>query len=354
LSNFQNENTIRVGVFFGGKSSEKEISLESGRHIYNSLDREKYEVIPIFVDSKLGFWKVDEELLWMNATEDIAKSLKTKAKRFYYEGIKKEIEFAFLGLHGKFVEDGSLQGLLEILEIPYNGPRVLGAAIGMDKIFQKKLLKAVGVKYTPHIVVNEEDIKSPSASLGLIQNVKNELRYPCIVKPSREGCSTGLSKVKNESELIPALKEALKWDREVMVEKFMGEMMEVTCTVLGNGEPYALLPTETPAKGDFLTVEEKFLPGDAQMITPPRVSKEDVKKMQEEFVKAYQAMNLCVYSRIDGWWDTKKKELYINEPNTLPGVTPSTHVFHQAAEADMTPTDFFTKIIDFSLQASKN
>lgn len=343
---------LKVGVLFGGSSSEKEISLESGRHIYNSLDRDKYEVIPIFVDSNLKFWIIDEGLLWMNATSDIEKNLKGRGQRLYYEDLKKKLDLAFLGLHGKFVEDGSLQGLLEILEVPYNGPRILGSAIGMDKIFQKKLLKAAGINYTPHVVVTDEDLKSNK--VNIVNKVIKEISLPCIVKPSREGCSIGLSKVTKKEDLKKALKQALKWDTKIMVEKFMGDMMEVTCTVLGNDEPYALMPTETPAKGDFLTVEEKFLPGDAQMITPPRVPKEDVKKMQEEFVKAYKAMNLSVCSRIDGWWDFLEKTLYINEPNTLPGVTPSTHVFHQAAEAGMSTSDFFDKVINYSSEYKKN
>ncbi len=338
--------SMRVGVFFGGCSSEKEISLESGRHIYNSLDSSKYHIIPIYVSYDLKFYEVAERLLWMNATADIEKCLATDATRIYFEELKDKIDFAFLGLHGKYVEDGALQGLLEILEIPYNGPRIIGAAIGMDKIFQKQLLKAAGLNYAPHIVIRKTDLEN---NLGQMENkIEKELGFPCVVKPSREGCSTGISKVNDRAAIKPALEEAFKWDDVIMAEKFM-HMMEVTCTVIGNEHPIALLPTETPFKGEFLTLEEKFLPGDAQMITPPRVPEEDVKKMQEEFVKAYRAMNLRVYTRIDGFWDTKERKLYINEPNTLPGVTPSTMVFHQAAEAGMSPGGFFDKLIELAL-----
>jgi len=340
---------LRVGLFFGGSSSEKEISLESGRHIYNSLNREKYRTIPIFVDSGLKFWSIPEDLIWMNATSDIEASLQKKAKKIRYEDLVNIIDFAFLGLHGKFVEDGAMQALLEILAIPYNGPRMLGSAIGMDKAFQKMVLRSKGLNVVKHIVVATEKYKKDYNSI--LASVKKQVGFPCIVKPSREGCSTGLSKVEKAGGLKKALSEAFKWDTRVLIEEFITHM-EVTCTVLGNEEPYALLPTETPAKGDYLTVAEKFLPGDAQMITPPRVPKSDVIKMQEDFVKAYKAMDLCVYTRIDGFWDKKRKTLYINEPNTLPGVTPSTHVFHQAAEAGMTPADFFDKVIEYSLELS--
>ena len=338
---------MKVGVLFGGYSSEKEISLESGRHIYNSLDTSRFEVIPIYVSTELKFWKITERLLWMNATADIEKSLDSDGEFIPYEKLKDIIDFAFLGLHGKYVEDGALQGLLELQELPYNGPRILGASIGMDKIFQKHVLRAAGLHHAKNVVISDVDYKSNASSLQ--EEVANKLGFPCVVKPSREGCSTGISKVDKKEDLDAAVLEALNWDRNIMVEEFLS-CMEVTCTVLGNETPQALLPTETPSKGDILTVEEKFLPGDAQMITPPRVPEEDVKFMQEEFVRAYKAMNLCVYSRIDGFWDGEKKVLYINEPNTLPGVTPSTHVFHQAAEAGWSPTEFFNKIIDLSLE----
>ncbi len=337
---------MKVGVLFGGCSSEKEISLESGRHIYNSLDRSKYHIIPIYVSYELKFYEIAERLLWMNATADIEKCLQTDAKRIYFEDLKNLIDFAFLGLHGKYVEDGALQGLLEILQIPYNGPRIIGSAIGMDKVFQKQLLKAAGLNYPPHVVIRKYDLEHNLVKIE--ETIEKELGFPCVVKPSREGCSTGISKVRERSQVKNAIQEAVKWDDVVMAEKFMN-MMEVTCTVIGNEHPMALLPTETPFKGEFLTLEEKFLPGDAQMITPPRLPEEDVKKMQEEFVKAYRAMNLRVYTRIDGFWDINERKLYINEPNTLPGVTPSTMVFHQAAEADMSPTAFFDKLIELAL-----
>ena len=339
---------MRVGVLFGGCSSEKEVSLESGRHTYNSLDREKYEVTPIFVDSQLRFWKIPEHLVWMNSTADIERSLEGNADRIYYEELNGLVDFAFLGLHGKFVEDGSLQGLLEMLDLPYNGPRVLGAALGMDKVFQKNMLRAAGIPYTPNVAITAEEYREDPKKV--IAKVEKAFSYPLVIKPSREGCSTGLAKVKAPEQLAPAIEEALRWDNAIMAEKFM-PMMEVTCTVLGNQNPKALLPTETPTKNDFLTVEEKFLFGDAQMFTPPRVPAEDVKAMQATFEAAYKAMNLQVYTRIDGFWDADEKVLYINEPNTLPGITPSTHVFHQAAEAGMSASDFFDKIIELSLEA---
>lgn len=336
---------LKVAVIMGGLSSEKEISLESGRHIYNNLNRGKYEVIPVFMDSEARFWEIEENLVWMNTTMDIQNALKTGGKRLYFENLKK-FTFAFLGLHGKYVEDGCLQGLLEILDIPYNGPGVLGSALGMDKNIAREFFKASGLNFPKSVVVNQKDINS--------ERIKNKmentgLNFPCIVKPTREGCSTALAKVINLEELYKAITEALKWDKEVLIEEDLSNGIEITTTVLGNEKPFALLPTETPKKGAFLTLEEKFLPGDAQMITPPHLPKKAIEAIQAESVKAYQSLGLKVYTRIDAFW--KDKKLYILEPNTLPGVTPSTCVFHQAAEAGMNATQFFDKIIDLSFEA---
>ncbi len=348
----------------GGSSSEREISLESGRHVYNMLDEEKYEPVPMFMDSEHRFWVVPERLVWLNTTADIEVQLAAHAEEVRYEDLKKKIDFAFLALHGKFVEDGSLQGLLEILEIPYNGSGVLTSALGMDKFYQRKLLRAAGLEVPKHIgvqrvsgikyqVLGIDELGIMNYELGdLVKLVEKELGWPCVVKPAREGCSTALAIVKNERQLEKALKEALGFDNVVLIEEDLSKYLEVTTTVLGNEEPVALLPTHTPHKKDYLTVEEKFLPGDAQMITPPKIAKEEVKKIQEETVKAYKALGCKVYSRIDGFWTRKK--LIVLEPNTLPGITPSTMVFHQAAEAGMTPTDFFSRVIELSLEAHED
>lgn len=346
----ENNEKIKIGVFMGGFSSEREISLESGRHIYNSLDPQKYEIIPIFVTTSLEFWIITEAQLWMNSTADIQNELNENCERIEYEKLSEYIEFAFLGLHGKFVEDGALQGLLELLNIPYNGPGILGSALGMDKLYQRKILKAEGFLIPNYVAVTEQDWSSQPENS--ISDIESSISYPIVVKPTREGCSTAVTKVINKDELKNAIDEALKWDKTCICEEFI-DSMEITCTIIGNKDPIALPPTETPKKANVLTVEEKFLPGDASMITPPTgMDETTVKRVQDEFVRAYRTLNLSVYSRIDGFWNDGK--LIILEPNTLPGVTPSTMVFHQAAEAGMNATQFFDKIIELSIEAFEN
>ncbi|MFQ5793469.1 MAG: D-alanine--D-alanine ligase [Candidatus Bipolaricaulia bacterium] len=338
---------LRIGILFGGPSSECEISLESGRHIYNNLDERSCERVPIFVDLERRFWEIDEVLLWMNTTADITEALvESEAVRIPYEALPDRIDFAFLGLHGKYGEDGCLQGLLEILNVPYNGSGILGSAIGMDKHFQRKLLVGAGLRVPQHLGIMIDAWQKDREALE--RRIASEIGFPCIVKPSREGCSLALAKVGTQETLNQAMTAAFEWDNLILIEEFI-DAMEVTCTVLGNDRPEALIPTETPKHGDFLTVEEKFLPGNAPMITPPRASATEIERMRALFVRAYQALNLSVYARIDAFW--RDGELIILEPNTLPGVTPSTMVFHQAAEAGITPREFFDQVIELSLEA---
>ncbi len=271
---------LKIGLFLGGKSSEKEISLESARHVYNNLDEHKYEKILLFVDRNNQIYLIGEPLLWMNTTSDIESNLKKEGERIYFEDLKKTIDFAFVAMHGKFAED-AFPGLFEVLNIPSNGAGVLGGSLSMDKEKQRLLLKAAGLNVPKYIAVKQE--ASKELTNLRIKELKNEIKktigYPCIVKPSREGSSTALARPSNEEELRIALTEAFKYDNTVLVEEALSGK-EVTTTVIGVDEPYALLPTETPAKGDFLTAQEKFLPGDARMITPPNLPKEVIKLNQ--------------------------------------------------------------------------
>jgi len=326
----------KIGILTGGASSEKEISLESGRHVYNSLDDERYEKIPIFVDQNLRIWKIEEGLLWMNTCADIEAGLKTSGKRIDYEDLKDYIDFAFSTLHGKYGED-CFPGLFKLLDIPNNTAGVLGGSIGMDKFFQRKILKAVGLLVPKHVGVERNKWNGRT-----LDRIEKETGYPCIVKPSREGCSMGITKVNRRDEFKKAFGAAFEYDNLILAEEYLAGK-EITTVVWGDENPEALTPTETPYKGDFLSVEEKFLPGDATMITPPNLPKEAVKKIQADSILTYQSLSLRSMARIDGIW--KDGQFYILEPNTPPGMTPSTCIFHQAAEIGMNAREFFDRVI---------
>lgn len=343
---------LTIGVLFGGSSSEKEVSLESGRNVFQKLDREKYEVMPIFIDREHRLWNIDEYLLLQNTTSDIERLLPTKAKSIFYEDLKKILDFAFIVGHGKYIEDGCLQGLLELQKIPYNGSGVLGSALGMDKYIQRKILEANGIAVPAYLAIEEDEWNKCGGEI--INTIKEKIGFPCVVKPTREGCSTALGIVKNEMDLPAAIAAAFHWDKRILIEKrIVGK--EITVSVLGNYlEKEALPATETPWNENlgYLTLQDKFLPGGAEMITPARLSPELTKKVQETAVKVCEALNIIGYPRID-MFVKNNGEVVVLEPNTLPGITPSTMVFHQAAEVGMNPQQFLDKIIELGLEAHR-
>jgi D-alanine-D-alanine ligase len=340
------EERLRVGVLLGGMSSEREISLESGRNVYFNLDPSKYEGIAIFLDDAGHFWQIPLQLLVQNTTVDIAARLEDEAERIVYEDLSSVVDFVYIGLHGKYGEDGCLQGLLELLGVPYTGSGVMASAIGMDKHLQRRLLASAGLRVPRYLAVSERDWEERSEEL--LGQVAGKLGYPCVVKPTREGCSTGLSVVHDAEGIGSALQEAFRWDASALIEEALVGM-EITCAVIGNRELTALPPTETIRKGDFLTVEEKFLPGEGENITPARLPEEAIRKVQDVVIQAYRALGLKAYARIDGF--VVEGEVIVSEANTLPGMTPSTCIFHQAAEAGMSPMQFIDRVIQLSLEA---
>jgi D-alanine-D-alanine ligase len=346
MSDQNSDSKLRVGVVLGGMSSEREISLESGRNICFNLNPMKYEAIPIFLDPNGALWEIPLQLLVQNTTVDILDRLEGEGTRIPYEELPSRVDFVYIGLHGKYGEDGCLQGLLELLGVPYTGSGVMGSAIGMDKHMQRKLLAAAGLKVPKYLAVTESEWLAQSEKI--LGQVEDSLGYPCVVKPTREGCSTGISVVREPGRMGAALENAFTWDNTALIEEALVGM-EITCAVLGNREWTALPPTETIRKGDFLTVEEKFLPGEGENITPARLPEEKIREVQEVMIRAYKALGLKVYARMDGF--VIDGDVVVTEPNTLPGMTPSTCIFHQAGEAGMSPMEFIDRIIELSLEA---
>ncbi len=344
----EEKSRLRVGVIMGGMSWERGISLESGRNIHFNLDSNKYEGIPIFLEGQGRLWEITLPLLVQHTTADIEARLEKEATRIPYEKLKELVDFVYIGLHGKYGEDGCLQGLLELLGIPYTGSGVLASAIGIDKHMTRRLLAAAGIRVPRCLVISEKAWQEQREEME--KEIEETLGYPCVVKPTREGCSIGLSVVRKEEGLAPAMEKAFQYDITCLVEKLL-RGTEITCGVIGNENPIAFLPTETPPRGDFLTVEEKFLPGEGENITPARIPQEMIEKVQKVMVEAYKALGTKVYARIDGF--VVDGEVIITETNTLPGMTPSTCLFHQAAEEGMSPMDLVSKVIELSLEAHR-
>lgn len=337
----------RVGIIMGGVSSEKEISLESGRNIYSKTDRNRYEPISIFMDSRGAFWEIPIKLLMRNSTKDIEEDLPEEAVPIPYEQLKSRVDLLFIGLHGKYGEDGCMQGLLELLKIPYTGSGVLASAIGMDKYVSRKLL-AVSDLDVPRTVPVFRGQWPTENSGEILEKIEKDLGFPCVVKPNREGCSTAVKKVFSRDGIPDALTDAFLWDNTVLVEEFLTGM-EVTCGVIGDDTPVALTPSETIPTNDILSLEDKFLYGQGENKTPARLPEETLKKIQETAVQAFCALDLKGYARID-MIVRDSGQVVVLEPNTLPGMTPSTVLFHQAAASGITPSCLIDRIIESALK----
>lgn len=331
----------------GGISSEKEVSLESGRNIFNKMDRSKFEPLPIFMDKKGRLWEIPLKLLMRNSTSDIEEDLELEARRIPYESLKEEVDLVFLGLHGKYGEDGCLQGVLELLNIPYTGSGVLASALGMNKYMTRRILAINGID-VPHSILVERKVweREPAHVEDMISK---EIGFPCVVKPVREGCSTAVKKVVSVKGIRDALEEVWHWDPAALVEEFI-DGTEVTCGVLEDETPYPLTPSETIPTEDILSLEDKFLYGKGENKTPARLPEETLERIKATAAKAFCALGIRGYARID-MFVRKDGRIAVLEINTLPGMTPSTVLFHQAAAHGLTQTGLISRIIDCAIKA---
>ena len=344
----------RVAVLLGGRSHEKETSLDTGRNIFYKLSPHKYEHFALFVDDNLELYRIDQALLVRNSTKEIKSGLRPEMK-VLWNNLPAIADFVFIGLHGGEGENGSIQGTLEMLGLPYNGSSVLASALCMDKYKTCQFLKSQGFD-VPHNYLMQKQDWSDDRKKELSQITTALGSFPYIVKPHDDGCSILVFKVKNEQELISAI-EAVYADgkQKVLIEEFV-KGMELTVGVIGNTKAQALPPSQAVATGDILTIEEKFLPGSGENQTPaplPAVTLNFVKKIVEE---AYEVLNCKGYARIDCFYQTSKESstgnerLVILEFNTLPGLTPATCIFHQAAEIGLKPMEFIDLIVELGLQ----
>ncbi len=340
---------LRVGIIMGGLSSEKEVSLESGRNIYSKMDRSRFVPIPIFMDQRGRLWEIPLKLLMRNSTSDIAEDLDEEAEAIAYESLRNRVDLVFLGLHGKYGEDGCTQGLLELLGVPYTGSGVLASALGMDKAMARKILAWTGIDVPRSLVVTPRDWNRDPESI--VNRIQEEISFPCVVKPIREGCSTAVTRVATSGGLERALTTAWQWDPTALVEEFI-EGVEVTCGVLEDDFPVALTPSETIPTEEILSLEDKFLYGKGENKTPARVPATVLEEIKKTAVLTFSTLGLRGYARID-MFVRKDGRITVLEPNTLPGMTPSTVLFHQAAAAGLTQTDLITRIILTAIKAHK-
>lgn len=332
---------IKVGVIFGGETVEHEVSIISAVQAMNSMDTEKYDIIPIYI-AKNRTWYTGAMLNDIEIYRDF-EDLKRYAKKvslckrdnhFYLvntSGLIRhdvaELDIAFPIVHGNNAEDGSLQGLLDSIGIPYVGSRVLGSALGQDKVIMKQIFESTKIPCVKYIWFFDSEYVNDSEK---IKKEIQKLGYPVIVKPATLGSSVGITYVKKENEIEEALLDAMKYDTKVVVEKAVENLVEVNCSVLGNYEEQHVGEIEEVMSAEeFLTYQDKYLGNNkggkskgmasTNRIIPARISKELYQEVQDLSKKVFRILNLSGVCRIDFLINKKTGDIYVNEPNTIPG-----------------------------------
>lgn len=318
---------IRVGILCGGKSTEHEISLLSAQNVIDAIDAEKYEVVLLGIDKK-GKWHVyDPSRFLLHAGDPQQVKLQDADEVFLLlpEGkgqlmsVKnlhrtRTVDVIFPILHGQFGEDGTVQGMMRLADVPFVGCDVLGSAIGLDKDVMKRLLEQAGIPVAPYRVVRSFE------TLPRFDEIQKQFGVPFFVKSANSGSSIGVSKVKDADEFQQALDEAFRYDTKVLIEKaIVGR--EIECAVLGNSEPRASQPGEIIPHDDFYSFKAKYVDENGATIQiPAKISKEESGKIREYAIRVFRVLECSGLSRVD-FFLTPSGEIYVNEINTMPGFT---------------------------------
>jgi D-alanine--D-alanine ligase len=357
---------LRIGVLMGGRSIEREVSFNSGRTVCDHLDTQRYTVVPLFQTDTGLLYELPAHFLHRGKIADFYNRLPAEAVKLSWDQLKQRIDFAYIAQHGRYGEDGIMQGMLEVLGIPYLGSKVLGSAIGMEKVTQKEILKSAGIPVPAGIIIHPSDLQTLTTESILTQLATQGVALPIIVKPSHEGSSLGIAVVNLAEDLLTAVKNAALINPEqpqtVLVEEKL-EGMEFVCTSLetiknNNGTItrswFSLPPTEVVIEENttFFDYEQKYMPGRASKITPARCTEETTQNIMLTCQKAAIALGFSTLARIDGFVTTDGSVVII-DPNTLTGMAPSTFLFNQAAEIGMSHTDLINFLIENELHAYK-
>jgi D-alanine-D-alanine ligase len=355
---------LRVGILFGGRSGEHEVSLLSAASVLKAIDKDKYEVVPIGI-TKEGRWLTParaERLLHgkhHQEPEEVGRHLRagdpettlgaavlSKGESVIVPPVPQshglvpfesaspgahthpsehsiDVDVIFPVLHGTFGEDGTVQGLLELADIPYVGAGVLGSAAGMDKDVMKKLFAAAGLPIVKHVTILrgrwEQDRKA------VTREIERKLKYPVFVKPANLGSSVGISKAHDRNELASAIATAAGYDRKIVIEQGVGgrkqKARELEVSVLGNDDPQASVVGEIVPAAEFYDYNAKYLDEGSQLLIPAKIAKKQMQETQRMAIAAFQAVDCCGLARVDFLMDPKTEKIYLNEINTMPGFT---------------------------------
>jgi D-alanine-D-alanine ligase len=337
---------LRVGILFGGRSGEHEVSLASAASVIRGLDPDKYEAVPIGI-SKEGHWlagagaqKMLPDVLrqgqrvMMNADPTDAALVRLDGS-----GGGQRLDVVFPVIHGTFGEDGTIQGLLDLAGLPFVGAGVLGSAIGMDKDVAKRLLQFTDIPVVPWITVHRHEWEANASAIQT--SVEEQFPYPLFVKPATLGSSVGMTKVHSREELAPAITLAAEFAMKIMVERAVSAR-EIEVSVLGNHDPQASIPGEIVPHREFYDYAAKYLEAGTQLLIPAELKPAQIKKFQTMAVAAFRALELSGMARVDFFMEKAAGKIYLNEVNTIPGFT-SISMYPKLWEASGVP---FRELID--------
>jgi len=380
---------LRVGVLFGGRSGEHEVSLLSAASVVNAIDKEKYEVVPIGI-TKEGRWLTAEHAERLltgqheprhlragdpEATAGAAVLEKGEAVVVPPEPVHRErglvpfqseaaalsrrasdrainVDVIFPVLHGTFGEDGTIQGLLELADIPYVGAGVLGSAAGMDKDIMKSLFRAAALPMVKHVTFLRSEWEASKKKVQKL--VESKLKYPVFVKPANLGSSVGITKAHDRKELPECIEEAAKFDRKIIVEEAVGgkknKAREIECSVLGNDQPKASVPGEIVPIKEFYDYAAKYLDEGSELVIPTKLTKTETKRVQQLAIAAFQAVDCSGLARVDFLMDPKTRKIYLNEINTMPGFTAISMYPKLWAASGLSYPDLIDRLIQLGLE----
>ena len=304
---------MKIGVLFGGKSAEHEVSLQSAHNVIKALNKTKYTITPIKIN---------------------------KDGKFNFNNLK-NFDVIFPVMHGPFGEDGSMQGLLKLASVPFVGPGVLGSAVGMDKDVTKRLLRDTGIPIGKFVTIRFGDKIN-------FNKVKKKLGLPLFIKPANMGSSVGVSKVRNEKEFKKALNEAFKFDTKVIIEEFINGR-EIECALLGNDIPMASIPGEIIANQDFYSYGAKYIDEGSVAEIPAKIDKKTAERIQQLAIKTFQSLNCEGMSRVD-FFLKKNGSVLVNEINTIPGFTNISMYPKLWEKSGLSQTKLLDRLIELAIE----
>jgi D-alanine-D-alanine ligase len=356
----------KIGILYGGRSGEHDVSLCSAASVVSAIDRNKYDVTAIGIDRD-GRWYVQDKpqiipdknfgkvLSMKKRGKWLVNHFEQKNKLHLYNienrGEEIIVDIVFPVLHGTFGEDGTLQGLLELAMVPYVGADVIGSAVGMDKDIAKRLLHEAGIPVVPSVTLNKQQWQNNAGDI--MREAQDKLNLPVFVKPVCTGSSVGVRKVKTREALAAAIEFAMQFDARVMIEKAI-DCREIECAVLGNEDPEATVPGEIIPHHEFYSYEAKYIdPDGASLKIPAEIEASLAASITRTAVKGYKALGCSSMARVDFFLDKTTNDFYLNEINTLPGFT-SISMYPKLWEATgLKYTDLLDKLIQLAISRHK-